>query len=102
MRLKLAFSHTTSELFRVHAVPFFSFALNERRPDAFTVDYADVGIFLALLDHADVYPIQHANIVGSIAALAISPRIPASCEDVSFDDAQLLILLKGAIRSRIA
>lgn len=102
MRLKLAFSHTTSDLFRVHAVAFFDVSMGEGKLDPITIEYADEGVFLHLLEEADLDPIQHAQIVGAIAALAVSPNTPACCEDVSVNESQLLTLLNGAIRSRIA
>jgi hypothetical protein len=102
MRLKLAFSHTTRDLFRVHAVPFFDVSMNEGKHDPFTIEYADEGIFLHLLEEADLGPAQYAHVVGAIAALAVSPNTPACCEGVSINESQLLMLLNGAIRSRIA
>ena len=80
MRLKLAFSHTTSDLFRVHAVPFFDVSMREGKREPFTIEYADEGVFLHLLEEADLDPIQHAHIVGTIAALAVSPNTPPAAK----------------------
>jgi hypothetical protein len=102
MRLKLAFSHTTGDLFRVHAVPFFDVSMGESKRDPVTIEYVDEGVFLYLLEEADLDAAQHAQVVGAIAALAVSPNTPACCEDVSVNESQLLILLNGAIRSRLA
>jgi len=102
MRLKLAFSHTTSDLFRVHAVPFFDVSMAEDKLDPITIEYADEGVFLHLLEEAHFDPSQHTQIVCAIAALAVSPITPACCEDISVNETQLLILLNGAIRSRMA
>jgi hypothetical protein len=102
MRLKLAFSHTTSDLFRVHAVPFFDVAMSEGKSDPFTIEYADEGVFLYLLEQADLDPTEHAQVVEAIAALAVSPNTPACCEEVSVSESQLLTLLNGGIRSRVA
>ena len=101
MDLKLSFTRTTDDIFRVHAIPLFDGRLKERRRDAFTVEYADEDVFLRLLEEVDLDPIQHAEIVGTIAALALCPNTPACCEDISVDESQLLILLNGAIRSRM-
>jgi hypothetical protein len=102
MRLKLAFSHTNSDLFRVHAIPFFDVSMSEGKSEPFTIEYADEGVFLHLLEQADLDPNEHAQVVGAIAALAVSPGTPACCEAISVNESQVLTLLNGAIRSRTA
>ena len=102
MRLKLAFSHTTGDLFRVHAVPFFDVSMSEGKHDPITIEYADEGVFLHLIEEADLDASQHAHIVGALAVLAVSPNTLACCEDISVNESQLLTLLNGAIRSRMA
>ena len=102
MRLKLVFSHTSSGLFRVHAVPFFDVSTSEDKYDPTTIEYADELVFLNSVEEADLDPLVYARIAGTIAALAVSLNRPACCEDISITESQLAILLNGAIRSRIA
>ena len=101
MRLKLAFSHARSDRFRVHAIPLIERTKRCHGREHFIVEYADEGVFLDLIDQADVDPAQQAHIILSIAALDVSPDTPACCEDVCLDGPQLLILLNGAIQSQI-
>jgi hypothetical protein len=73
----MAFSHTTTDLFRLHAVPFFDVSMGESKRDPITIEYADEGVFLhLLLEEADLDPAQHSHIVGTIAALAVSQTLP--------------------------
>jgi hypothetical protein len=101
MRLKLAFTRGPAGVLRVHAVPLYESSKTGRGGRHFLASYANEGVFLSLLEQADIDPI-HAHIVESVGTLALSPGTLVYCDDVSLDERQLLILLNGAIRRRTA
>ncbi len=83
-------------------VSVFDGAPNAQKPRCIYREYADEDVFLCLLDQVDLDPTEHAQVVGAIAALAVMPWMPGCCEDISLDEAQLIVLLKGVIHSRVA
>jgi hypothetical protein len=100
MRLKLAFSHAEDGLFRVDA---FHPGMDESRTvPFFRLEYANKGEFLRLLDEAGLDAAEHIRVMRAIVALGLSPSEIVCCDDISLNEAQMLILLGGAIRSQIA
>jgi hypothetical protein len=84
MLLKLVFSRTVENTFRVHVVE----ATGGTGGRGMLMDFPDEGVFLDKLLEADIDAAHHARIFGAIAIAAISPGLPSCYESVELSPGQ--------------
>ena len=91
MLLKLAFSRTVENTFRVHVVE----ATGGAGGRGMLLDFPDEGVFLSKLLEADIDAVHHARIFGAIAIAGISPGLPSRYESVELSPSQWSTVFGG-------
>jgi hypothetical protein len=101
MRLKMAFTQTWGDTFRIH-VSSMNVAPRQGCKKGIVIEYEDETALLDKLLTVDLDPTHLSRIAGSIAIATILPGSQASCDDVELNEMQWSQILDSAIEIYIA